>query len=348
MSLTEADWLRQIAANRDDDAIRLVFADWLEEQGDAVRAEFIRVQVRLAALPENAPERAGLTRREKELLTEYCDAWLVKVPKELRKKCRFRRGFVSGLRCTARQWLRSAKCLQQACPLLEALRLPPHQPAHLVENLVSSPHVDRLTTLELLGEIDDAGVSALAAPPYLGRLTTLSLWSDGINAAGASALASSPLLSQLTTLDLSFTRIGDAGAAALASSPHLPRLTKLCLWKTGIGTRGAAALAASPHLPHLATLDLGRNDIDADGAAALASSPHLARLATLDLAVNENGYAGTAALAYSPHLARLTMLDLRYNRIGDMGRQHWPLRRTWVKSPRWFSRTMRLVGPGRR
>jgi uncharacterized protein (TIGR02996 family) len=34
-SLTDADWLRQIAADRDNDALRLIFADWLEEHGGA-------------------------------------------------------------------------------------------------------------------------------------------------------------------------------------------------------------------------------------------------------------------------------------------------------------------------
>ena len=40
----------------DDDAPRLVFADWLDENGDADRAEFIRVQCRLARLPFYDPE----------------------------------------------------------------------------------------------------------------------------------------------------------------------------------------------------------------------------------------------------------------------------------------------------
>lgn len=38
----------------DDDAVRLVYADWLEENGEADRAEFIRVQVRLATMPAAA------------------------------------------------------------------------------------------------------------------------------------------------------------------------------------------------------------------------------------------------------------------------------------------------------
>jgi len=35
----------------DDDAPRLVYADWLDDHGDADRAEFIRVQCRMASSP---------------------------------------------------------------------------------------------------------------------------------------------------------------------------------------------------------------------------------------------------------------------------------------------------------
>lgn len=40
----EQPFLDEIRANPDDDAARLVYADWLEERGD-VRAEYLRVEV---------------------------------------------------------------------------------------------------------------------------------------------------------------------------------------------------------------------------------------------------------------------------------------------------------------
>jgi uncharacterized protein (TIGR02996 family) len=40
--------LRAIWAEPDDDAPRLVYAEWLEENGQSERAEFIRVQCVLA------------------------------------------------------------------------------------------------------------------------------------------------------------------------------------------------------------------------------------------------------------------------------------------------------------
>ncbi len=66
-----AAFLEAIVNNPDDDTARLVFADWLDEQGsadDAARAEFIRVQCELARLDRDDPRVAKLKRCEKYLL----------------------------------------------------------------------------------------------------------------------------------------------------------------------------------------------------------------------------------------------------------------------------------------
>src|SRR5262249_7808777 len=47
--------LRGIRAAPEDDLPRLVYADWLDDHGDASRAELIRVQCRLAGLAEDDP-----------------------------------------------------------------------------------------------------------------------------------------------------------------------------------------------------------------------------------------------------------------------------------------------------
>ena len=52
--------LAAIAAHPDEDTPRLMYADWLDEHGQPVRAEFIRVQIELAR-KEHLP-RAVLNR----------------------------------------------------------------------------------------------------------------------------------------------------------------------------------------------------------------------------------------------------------------------------------------------
>jgi uncharacterized protein (TIGR02996 family) len=95
-SETEAGFLRSIWDDPEDDAPRLVYADWLDDRGEAARAEFIRTQVRLARLAPDDPARPGLEQRERQLLTDHADAWLGPLASP-RLHWQFRRGFVEGL-----------------------------------------------------------------------------------------------------------------------------------------------------------------------------------------------------------------------------------------------------------
>src|SRR4051794_4260536 len=59
----------------DDDLPRLAFADWLEEHGDADRAEFVRIQIALARLLPHDPRRDPLTPRQLALIAPHKDRW---------------------------------------------------------------------------------------------------------------------------------------------------------------------------------------------------------------------------------------------------------------------------------
>jgi uncharacterized protein (TIGR02996 family) len=68
MTDDEAAFLRTICEYPDDDRVRLVFADWLEESGRAEQAEFVRVGCDVAAVTSiHDPEYVRLRRREQEL-----------------------------------------------------------------------------------------------------------------------------------------------------------------------------------------------------------------------------------------------------------------------------------------
>jgi uncharacterized protein (TIGR02996 family) len=72
---TDEAFVRGILDNPEDDSLRLVYADWLEERGDP-RGEFIRVQCCLAGMAPDDPRHAGLESREWELLTEHGGRWV--------------------------------------------------------------------------------------------------------------------------------------------------------------------------------------------------------------------------------------------------------------------------------
>jgi uncharacterized protein (TIGR02996 family) len=72
---TDAAFLAQLRADPADDVTRLVYADWLEDQLDLARAEFLRLTVRLATEAEH-PERGDWWRRLCDLGTGLDPAWL--------------------------------------------------------------------------------------------------------------------------------------------------------------------------------------------------------------------------------------------------------------------------------
>ena len=74
--MSEAALLQAIIDSPDDESLRLVYADYLEENGEAARADFIRTQCELARLPEDSERRASLEARERELLPGFTEKTL--------------------------------------------------------------------------------------------------------------------------------------------------------------------------------------------------------------------------------------------------------------------------------
>src|SRR5262249_27280351 len=75
----EFQFLRSIYNQPDDDALRLIYADWLEERGDP-RAEFLRLEVQLHRLPKGAMGRkATLEKHLKKLHPKLDPRWLARM-----------------------------------------------------------------------------------------------------------------------------------------------------------------------------------------------------------------------------------------------------------------------------
>src|SRR5687768_8165512 len=72
----ELPFLRAIFSLPDEDAPRLVYADWLEERGDP-RAEFLRLEVELRA-PANAGKvrQTALAKRMADLTSRLNASWV--------------------------------------------------------------------------------------------------------------------------------------------------------------------------------------------------------------------------------------------------------------------------------
>ncbi|HZY86061.1 MAG TPA: TIGR02996 domain-containing protein [Gemmataceae bacterium] len=314
--MSDADGLLQdILAHPEDDAPRLVYADWLDDHREPDHAEFIRVQIEAARLRQGKAFRPALHERERELLGRHRDEWLREVPAPLRRGAVFERGFVGGLNCSALEFLRGAERLFRSAPVRSA-RL--DYATRRLADLAACPQLARLRRISFRGagnRLDGTGASAFFASPHLGGLVELDLNGNVIGPQGAVALAGCPLLAGLAQLDLSNNHVGDEGAASLAASPHLGNLEHLTLYQNDVGDAGTAALAAAPHLNRLDFLSLISNQVGPAGAEALAAAPGLPALSRLRLAFNPVGDRGATALLAAPRLARLRELDLRYANV---------------------------------
>src|SRR5262249_30128914 len=71
-------FLHAIAENPGDDTVRLVYSDWLEENGQPERAAFIRLQCELEPLrfEIDRPRVEALLAQEAELLYRHGEVWL--------------------------------------------------------------------------------------------------------------------------------------------------------------------------------------------------------------------------------------------------------------------------------
>ncbi len=100
----EAAFMKAILAEPDDDAPRLIFADWLEERGDP-RAGFIRVQCELARLDAADPRRSSLLAQERGMLDRHGTEWLGPLRPHVRTAV-YHRGFLDGLLVPAADYVR--------------------------------------------------------------------------------------------------------------------------------------------------------------------------------------------------------------------------------------------------
>lgn len=192
----------------DDDAPRLIYADWLEEKGgdaNVERAAFIRTQIERATLPEHDPRQIELEARELQLLRQFAKAWCGS--HFLFKKSRFRRGFIEYVHVNLQHFLHHRRQFFDLEPVrdvsltgwmranddlvrrvagceewrfVETLRIhhqgPHKSPRSNVVTLIESPHLTRMKSLRVpMLAINADARRRFENAPMLTRLTELSL-----------------------------------------------------------------------------------------------------------------------------------------------------------------------------
>src|SRR5262245_3500530 len=74
--MSELNFLAAMCAAPDDDDLRLVYSDWLEDQGESLQAEYVRVSIECSRIKdEHDTRREALFKRERELELLHSHTW---------------------------------------------------------------------------------------------------------------------------------------------------------------------------------------------------------------------------------------------------------------------------------
>ena len=224
--MTDGDaLLAAILAEPDEDTPRLMYADWLDEEGEYERAELIRAQIELARTPDRDavpwnPRVAGLRATVRRILERRSAEWLDR----LRGRdgplgsegvhAAYRRGFVEVVWMSAAWYVGRAEVLFRSLPLRE-LRVT-FATQESFANLLACPHFPRLDTLDVSGfTLGDGLFVQLARCRAAAELRGLRARACGITDASALRLADFEYEWKPREIDVSLNAIGPAGLDAL-------------------------------------------------------------------------------------------------------------------------------------
>jgi uncharacterized protein (TIGR02996 family) len=353
----ERGLLEAILETPDDDAPRLVYADWLQGRGDP-RGELIQLQCQLAAAPDD-DRRRNIKIAENKLLEAHAAAWKkpmhAALPREERPDLYgfgFVRGFIEYAKISM-SCIPHLDSLFAAAPLIRTLCIVPGGPigdlnsrvaAPKLDGALASPYFARLHTLELaLPGGGNELAYEVARASTLGNLRGLRLWCSiwgelamyydsstplVIDDDGAVELARSPHLGALELLDLESNRLTAVGLQSLSTGPW--KLRELNVGsnlidldsmppKKRTGPHPILPALAAPAFANLEILSLSANSLAPRDIAAIVGGPHFAKLRELDLERCHLGVQGIAALCKAFALPSLRRLRLERNSLCDAG-----------------------------
>jgi uncharacterized protein (TIGR02996 family) len=281
MTICLDGFLDRIAAAPDDDAPRLVFADWLDDQGDAAYAEFIRVQCALARR-QDPPE--PLRAREAELYDLLSRRWAEQLAglatSGVFSLRHFRRGFLEFDELSIEPEVFAAWTGRWPF-LLRIGRLDVW--SETWGGFFACPELARVSEIVCeRAQLDDPALVPFATAGHFHNLRSINLYGCRFGREGFAAFVRCPSLTGLRELALDFTGLDDADLTTLVGSPVCRSLTWLNVGGNAITDAGARALAASPHLTNLRVLQIG-SQITRAGYRAVKESPNLPSLEMLDL-----------------------------------------------------------------
>src|SRR5262245_39232604 len=163
-----AAFLAAIRDEPDSDLPRQVCADWLEDEKQPERAEFIRVQIELSHGVRPRSRALELLVRLRALIREHRARWLGALTAHAPASV-FERGFVEQVELRAATLLDHGPAIFDEHPIYRvALR----GVGDWAKDVADCPHLAYVRVMDLRDN-DGAAAAALGASPHLGRLRSL-------------------------------------------------------------------------------------------------------------------------------------------------------------------------------
>jgi uncharacterized protein (TIGR02996 family) len=320
--------VRAVFAAPDDDTPRLVFADFLDENGQPDRAALIRLQCEKRSVKPKSKQLGELTRAEGRLVGKLRARFVDPLPASY--SAEFVRGFLR-VHAFADYDLEDVNAL----------------PARFVELfrggwveavfLDSYGHLNpaQLGLFRFAGELDvtkyplrEEGLLVLAAEAPVGRpdsrLARVKVHKTdepvyrAFASDGAERLPRTPRLYGPQGPVRQYTSVTAAQLGLLIRAGRFDGVETLSL-DGPIGDAGAELIAGTDDLRRLHALTLSRSGLTADGVAGLFAAGRFPALRQLTLLDALTGPQAFAALAEGSGLEQLTALQLHNEPIGDEG-----------------------------
>lgn len=347
-------FMQDIVAHPDDDSLRLIYADFLEDQGEIRDAEMIRAQVALAKVPEYDSLHLRYWYSERDFITGrgFKDS-LPKLPEGLTwGSWPFIRGCPAEIQIRDIDvFVKHAHDLFQRYPI-ESLKIasdyrnPPEHEALIA--LFDCPQLSRIRKLLFsLSQLNAFTIQPLLHCGQLENLTQLAFEFGAINAIAVGEFFQASLLQQLTHVKLRENNIGwitldnaicDAGGPyqlkhliledsifvpanrlGLFYAPLLTNLKELELSRFELGSAGMQAIGDSRLGDTLEALTLSRAHPGLPGMDTFTQTDPFQELQVLRLICSRLGPYAMNRLIQSPCLANLSQLVLTDNPIKDKG-----------------------------
>lgn len=366
MNETDA-FLQEVRTAPQDSIPRLIYADWLEENGDPL-ADLVRVQCELAESSFDDPRRGELQNRERQLLRQHHENIVQPLQKFSPHGLKVRRGFVESIRLNADVLIDHADEIIGLLPGLCSLTI--RKSLKHLDDLIRLPQLAQVKSLCLNGaRLGDDGLRRLFQSPHLTGLVELNLRANNLCRVGMKTLADQSCLSNLRTLDIGLNDLDVVGLTRLRESPHLQQLRELRLsdafleenvaaiagpgWDqlahlelTAIGLTNLALSALVDTSRSYQQLNLNRNRDGLDNACVkLLDRPEISSLRSLTIGNNWISDAGLGRLLESQHLTGLQFLDasgLHNQQEGGGDHFNW---KDLTVSPTCFDLSSNWIGP---